>query len=190
MKFIGTKTLETDRLILRRATLADADAAYQSWCTSDVVSKYVMWEKHKSIEETRAIYAKWLEAYQDLDTYRWIAELKDTGEVIGTIDISKKFLPYGTCEVGYCYAEKYWSQGYGTEILTRVIKFLFEECDADIIVGEHMDNNPASGRVMAKSGLKYETKLRERINDKMGRKNDLIVYSLTNKEYFEEKQNG
>ena len=53
-----------------------------------------------------------------------------------------------------------------------------------------MDNNPASGRVMAKSGLKYETKLRERINDKMGRKNDLIVYSLTKKEYFEEKQNG
>ena len=125
MKFIGTKTLETDRLILRRATLADADVAYQSWCTSDAVAKYVMWEKHKNVDETRAIYTKWLEAYQDLDTYRWIAELKDTGEVIGTIDISKKFLPYGTCEVGYCYAEKYWGQGYGTEILTRVIKFLF-----------------------------------------------------------------
>lgn len=53
-----------------------------------------------------------------------------------------------------------------------------------------MDNNPASGRVMEKSGLKYETRLRARINDKMGRKNDLIVYSLTKEEYEKEKQNG
>ena len=43
---------------------------------------------------------------------------------------------------------------------------------------------------MEKSGLKYETRLRARINDKMGRKNDLIVYSLTKEEYKKEKQNG
>ena len=54
MKFIGTKTLETDRLILRRATLADADVAYQSWCTSDAVAKYVMWEKHKNVKTDRS----------------------------------------------------------------------------------------------------------------------------------------
>lgn len=187
MNFIGTKILETERLILRKVTVADADIAYKSWCTSDEVSKYVMWEKHRNVEITRAIYSKWVEAYQDLDTFRWIAEIKKTKEIIGTIDVDKKFLKYGTCEVRYCYAEKFWNQGYGTEILKRVIKFLFEEVNADLICATHLENNPASGKVMKKAHMKYEARLRQRINDKSGMKNDLLVYSLTKEEYLKEE---
>ena len=46
MKNIGTKKLETERLILRKLTKEDAEQAYLNWCSSDEVSKYVMWEKH------------------------------------------------------------------------------------------------------------------------------------------------
>ena len=42
MKLIGTKTLETDRLILRRLTIDDAESAYKNWCSSDIVSRYVL----------------------------------------------------------------------------------------------------------------------------------------------------
>ena len=50
MNFIGTKILETERLILRKVTVADADIAYKSWCTSDEVSKYVMWESTEMLK--------------------------------------------------------------------------------------------------------------------------------------------
>ena len=104
--------------------------------------------------------------------------------MIGTIDVSKKFIKYGTCEIGYCYGEKFWNKGYGTEALMAVIKYLFEECDAELICAEFMDNNPASGKVMSKSGLKYDGVLRSRVVDKLGKRNDLLCYSLTKEEYF------
>ena len=154
MKYLGSKTLETERLTLRKIKIEDAKTAFKNWCNSDEVDKYVLWKKHESVEETIRIYEKWLEDYKDDKTFRWGVELKNNHDLIGTIDISKRFITYGTCEIGYCYSDKYWSNGYATEALKAVIKFLFEECDAEIIIGEYMENNPASGKVMEKSGMR------------------------------------
>lgn len=185
MKHIGTKNLETERLILRRLTKADAKEAFNNWCNSETVSKYVLWEKHKSESVTEKLYEMWEKEYEDLTTYRWIVELKETHELMGTIDVaSKKLLPYGTCEIGYCYGEKFWGQGYATEALKAVIKFLFEECDTDTIYASYLSNNPASGKVMKKAGMIYEGMLRSRIIDKDNIRNDLGYYSITKDEYF------
>jgi len=190
MKHIGTKELETKDLILRKLTKNDAKDAYHNWCSSDVVDKYVMWTKHKNQEETEKLFEMWEQDYENLTTYRWIVEERKTHVVIGTIDVaSKKWLPYGACEIGYCYGEKYWNKGYATQALKKVVEFLFEEVDMDVIFAEHMDKNPASGAVMKKSGMKYEGTLRARIIDKEGLRNDLISYSITKEEYFKNKEN-
>lgn len=186
MKYIGTKELETERLILRKLTKEDAEQAYLNWCSSDEVSKYVMWEKHSNMDVTKKLYEFWEKEYDNLDTYRWIVQIKDTNELIGTIDVaSKKFMKYGACEIGYCYGEKYWGMGYATEALKAVIKFLFEECDTNVIFAEHMSNNIASGKVMQKVGMQYEGVLRNRIIDKNNNMNNLISYSITKEEYNE-----
>ena len=182
LKFIGTKTLETERLILRRIKLEDAYVAYDNWCNSDEVDKYVLWEKHVSVEVTLEQFSKWIEEYDDLKTYRWIVELKNSHDLIGTIDVSKRFIKYGSCEIGYCYSEKYWNKGFATEVLKAVIKFLFEECDADIVNAAFMENNPASGKVMEKSGMRYEGTLKSRVIDKCGKRNDLIYYVIAKDE--------
>ena len=184
MKYLGTKELETKRLHLRRATKEDSYEAYKNWCNSNIVDKYVLWKQHENPEITFNLYSEWEQQYNDPTTFRWIVELKETNELIGTIDVSKKFIKYGTCEIGYCYGEKFWNKGYGTEALMAVIKYLFEECDAELICAEFMDNNPASGKVMSKSGLKYDGVLRSRVVDKLGKRNDLLCYSLTKEEYF------
>ena len=188
MKYIGTQTLETERLILRKLTIDDATQAYNNWCSSDVVSRYVIWEKHKNIDVTKELYRFWEKEYEDLSTYRWIVKLKDTEELIGTIDVvSKKYVPYSVCEIGYCYGENYWGKGYATEALKAVIRFLFEECDAEVIFADHMSNNPASGKVMSKAGMIFEGTVRGRIIDKLGIRNDLLSYSITKEEYFKNK---
>lgn len=187
MKFIGTKELETERLILRKVKLEDAYIAYNNWCNSNVVDKYVLWEKHENVEETLQIFNRWIEEYEDLRTYRWIVELKQNHDLIGTIDVSKKYMIFGSCEVGYCYSEKYWNHGYATEALAAVIKFLFEECEVDLVYAQFMSNNKASGKVMAKAGMKYEGTLRSRVIDKTGLRNDLLNYSITKEEYFNRK---
>lgn len=184
MKFLGTKKLETDRLILRRIVLDDAYVAYNNWCNSDNVDKYVLWKKHTSVDTTLNQYQKWVDEYDDDKTFRWIVELKSNHDLIGTIDVSKKFINFGSCEIGYCYSDKYWNNGYATEALKAVIKYLFEECDADVVNAEFMENNPASGKVMEKAGLIYEGKIRSRVIDKNGMRNDLLNYSIMKDEYF------
>lgn len=190
MNFIGTKRLETERLILRKIKLEDAYIAYNNWCNSDNVDKYVLWKKHNDVNVTLDIYSNWIDDYEDPKTFRWIVELKENKDLIGTIDVSKKFINFGTCEIGYCYSDKYWNKGYGTEALFAVMKFLFEECDVDIINAEFMENNPASGRVMEKVGMKYEGTLRSRVIDKNNLRNDLLNYSITKVEYFNKYRKG
>ena len=185
MKYIGTKRLETNRLILRKLTLEDADEAFNNWCNDYDVTKYVLWGKHNSVDDTKRLYEAWVKEYEEIDTFRWIVEIKETHELIGTIDVaSKKLITSGTCEIGYCYGKKFWHKGYGVEALKAVIKYLFEECDAHIIFAEHLSNNPHSGDVMRKSGMSYEGVQRERVIDKDGFRNDLISYSITKEEYF------
>ena len=65
------------------------------------------------------------------------------------------------------------------------MKYLFEECDAEVVYAEHLEYNPASGRVMEKAGMKYEGRFRSRIMDKDGKRNDLLSYSITRNEYDE-----
>lgn len=43
-----------------------------------------------------------------------------------------------------------------TEALTAVINFLFNNTDATRIIAKHDFENPASGKVMKKSGMQYE----------------------------------
>ena len=184
MKFLGSKTIKTDRLIIRKIRIDDAYKAYENWCSNDEVVRYVLWEKHKNIETTIDLYSKWIDDYNNKKTFRWIVELKSNHDLIGTIDVSSKFITYGSCEIGYCFGSKFWNQGYATEALTAVIRFLFIECEAELIYADHMKNNPASGKVMQKSGLTYEATLKSRVIDKYGIRNDLVVYSITRDEYL------
>ena len=41
MKHKGTVTLETERLVLRRLTIEDAEIMYRNWASDDEVTKYL-----------------------------------------------------------------------------------------------------------------------------------------------------
>ncbi len=185
MNLIGTKKIETERLILRRLKLNDYEIAFRNWCSNPNVARYTLWNVHNSPETTKELFDMWEKEYENNDTFRWIVELKSTHELIGTIDVaSKRFLPFGTAEIGYCYGEDYWGRGYATEALKRVIKYLFEEVDVEVIFADHMDKNPNSGKVMKKAGMNYEGTERGRVLDRDGIRNDLLTYSILKEEYF------
>lgn len=59
-------------------------------------------------------------------------------------------------EFGYWLGEPFWGQGYMTEALTAILDFGFGELDLWSIQANHLVENPASGRVMAKSGMKRQ----------------------------------
>ena len=72
--------------------------------------------------------------------------------------------------MGYCMGRTHWGKGIMTEALTALIDFFFTEVGVNRIEADHDPNNPASGRVMEKSGMIYEGTLRQ-----AGRSNQGII---------------
>ena len=184
MNDVGTVTLETDRLILRRIKESDADEAFKNWTNDPKVTRYITWDPHGNVEVTKKLFKDWEDRYNEPYTYKWVVYVKELDQIIGTIDIVDKKVVNKTCEIGYCYGSKFWNKGYGTEALKKVLEFLFNTVGFELIEIKHQEENSASGRIMQKAGLKYETTLRERILDKETKKRaNLVIYSLTKDEY-------
>lgn len=178
MKAPTTKTLESDRLILRKFKIDDAKGMYNNWATDPQCNKYLSWDLHKSIEETKSLIRLWINEY-DNGSYNWVVELKDSGEIIGNISVITILKKQSTAELGYCYGSKYWGKGYATEALRTVIEYLLVECDFYLVEARHISGNPASGRVMEKAGMHKDAVLRDRrINKHTGERNDSIIYSI------------
>ena len=171
-----TIKLETERLILRKIELNDYENIFNCWTSDFEVSKYVTWEPHKSSENTKKLVSYWVNEYDKEYTYRWLVVIKETNEVIGMIDVINRDLQYMTVEVGYCYGSKYWGNGYATEALKTVTKFLHEE-GFPVVYAQHFVSNGASGKVMEKAGMTYEARLKSRVINKNGQREDVLVYS-------------
>ena len=85
MNHKGTILLETNRLILRKFVIEDAEAMYHNWASEDEVAKFLTWPTHSDVEVTRAVLSSWIADYHKADYYNWAIELKEIGEVIGNI---------------------------------------------------------------------------------------------------------
>lgn len=179
------KTIETERLILRKFKITDAEDMYNNWGKIKDCNKYLPWKTHENIEETKDIINKWIEDYneQKPDKLNWAIELKTTNEVIGAIGPVNISYNNKNIEIGYCIGKKFWNNGYATEALKALIKYYLLECDFHLIKCGYMSENIASGRVMEKSGMKKEAVLRERaINQYTKKYDNLVIYSILKEE--------
>ena len=60
MKHVGTKTIETTRLTLRRLKLTDAEMMFSNWTGDDKVTRFLRWDAHKTIEDTKNMIQHWV----------------------------------------------------------------------------------------------------------------------------------
>ena len=152
----GTVTLETERLILRRFNMEDAEAMFRNWANDPEVTKYMTWPTHDSIETTRKVIGSWVEGYEDLTKYEWAIVLRSLDEPIGSIAAMGGNDNLRSVEIGYNIGRPWWGNGYTAEAMARIIKFLFEEVGFNRITATHESHNPNSGVVMRKAGMKLE----------------------------------
>lgn len=178
MKDLGTKRLETDRLILRKIELEDYKKAYKNWCSDPEVPKYLPWEPHTNEEVTKNLYESWINEYNDPFKFRWIVIEKVSNEPIGTIDVVNFKERDSRAEIGYCYGKKWWGKGYGTEALKVVIDYLLNEVEIEMIIAGHEISNPASGRVMEKAGMEYACLMPKWMKNKEGKREDIKYYMI------------
>jgi len=112
-------------------------------------------------------------------------ELKENGKFIGTIDLLDLDLCLKKGSIGYVLNKDYWNQGLATEATKAVIALAFEQLGMNKLIAVHDKDNPASGRVMAKSGMKYSHEEPYAMLDlhEEGRMVTRVHYVLTKEEY-------
>lgn len=169
MKNSGTQRIETDRLILRRYVIEDADAMYKNWASDSEVTKFLTWQPHSSVEVSRGIIENWLKEYSDKRYYQWAIVLKANGnEPIGDISVGQMNEDISMVHIGYCLGRAWWRRGIMSEALKAVMDFMFDTVEVNRVESRHDPMNPNSGKVMQKCGMKYEGTLRSADRNNQG----------------------
>ena len=121
MKFLGSKSLETERLILKAQTMEEQQYLWSVLMIPEVNRYYLtvpkkFAEKLKDWSKQEEYYKADMEHTNDSNVFRWSVFLKDTGECIGRVS---------------CHEAK--SEGYEIDYLEiksrndSAINFLYEE---------------------------------------------------------------
>ena len=175
MNNIGTKTIETERLILRRFTLEDAKEIYEGYVNQEGFLYYANKEKRTLEEEINSL--KGIEdKYNNLEYYNWLITIKDTKNIIGAIYLNVDIYNESV-EFNYAIDERYQCKGYMTEALEVVKNYCLNEIKVNRIFGGCEINNIASKKVMEKCSFIYEGTLRSHLKLKDGY-HDMCVYSI------------
>ena len=160
-------TLETERLILRKVTKEDIEDMYL-YGSDEEVSKYVTWNTHETIADTKGFVEFVLNKYENKQVSPWGIEYKENGKFIGTIDFVWWQPNHKIAEIGYVISKDYWGKGLTTEVAKELVKFGFEEMDLVRVQARCDVENIASARVMEKAGMTLEGIIRKGIFVKGG----------------------
>lgn len=88
------------------------------------------------------------------NTALFAIRLKSTGRLIGIARYASAE-DDGPVHVGYWLGEPFWGQGYATEAVHSLVDHAFTYHDIDELQGSCRVTNPASRRVLIKSGFQY-----------------------------------
>ena len=150
--------IETERLIVRGPTPADADI-WVTFLTDPDFTRYVPRSKvnrplQERAERFVANYQRRWET-QPLSAMGWAATRKADGQLIGICGIEE--LP-GTNdgELDYFLGKPYCGQGFATEAARAMVRFAFEHTGWDCIIAAIVPANTASNRVLDHLGFVYE----------------------------------
>lgn len=146
--------LETDRLLLRKWTDADAESLFEYAKCPDV-GPIAGWPPHNSVHESLDVI---LNVLSGQECYA-ICE-KDSERAIGAIELMLNGHTVRTrrddeCELGYWLGKPFWGRGYITEAAKEIIRHGFEDIGMNTIWSGYYDGNQKSKRVQEKVGFIY-----------------------------------
>lgn len=143
--------LETGRLILRPLCIEDKEAIFK-WAGDPRVSKFMMYTNYNSPDDADG----WINAlYHEKNELEYGFVLKETGELIGSGGMYFRDEETKSWDIGYNIRYDMWGRGLVPEAMSKIIEYARENCEVGRIAASFAKDNPKSGRVMEKLGMKY-----------------------------------
>lgn len=180
----GTQEIKTERLLLRPFSNNDIKD-YFFWTGSPEMSKFIMEKPYSNIEEAKKELNHIINSYSNADYYMWGIVFQN--ELIGFCcgnEISEEI--ESIC-IGYGIKKQYWNKGITTEATKALINYFFN-IGFNRIFSYHNPLNPASSRVMLKSGMTLEGRIRG--GSKLaGKICDCLQYSILREDWIRNNLN-
>ena len=200
MIFLGSETIETDRLLLKAQTMEEQYYLWSLLMNPDVNRYYLtvpkkFAEKLKDWSKQEEYYKYDMEHANDLDVFRWSVFLKDTGKCIGRVscheakDEGYEIDNPSIRGVGWFIDPEYKGNGYGYEAAHAMMDYMFNECEIDEIRTGAAIQNPASWRIMEKFGFKRLDNTRMVEYTYVDEPVEDYQYVLTREMYFNKNNN-
>jgi RimJ/RimL family protein N-acetyltransferase len=146
--------LTTERLLLRRSRLDDADAisAYRS---DPQVHRYQGWERTDPEGVRDEIES--MTSRTPGDPGGWVqfsVEERETGLLVGDVGMSPVEDEPGVIKVGYTMDPAFQGRGYATEAVAALVAYAFESLGAEVVRAFASAENVPSIRVAEKVGMR------------------------------------
>lgn len=147
---MNTPTLETERLILRKFTEEDMEALFLI-LKDEETNRFLPWYPVKTKEEARKFYEeRYAAKYKQPQAYAYAVCLKRDDIPVGYMNVDMD----ENHDFGYGFRREFWNQGIATEAGLAVVEQVKKD-GLPYITATHDRNNPGSGKVMQKVGMKY-----------------------------------
>ena len=158
---VGTNTIETERLTLRRFEYEDNESMRKNWIADEKIQSLYSEPVYSTAEEVKGLRDKYIGSYDREDYYRWAVIEKASGECIGQIAYFLVDSKNHFAEIEYCIGAAFQCRGYATEAAKAVIAYGFDRINLHKVQICTKTINKPSKRVIEKCGLTYEGTLRD-----------------------------
>lgn len=180
--FSALPEIETERLLLRKMTLADAGEMY-AYSSLSEVTRHLLWSPHINIDETKGYIEYVLREYRRGDFADWGVVLKDTKAFIGTIGFAAVDTKNNSGEIGYVLNPVYQGRGLMSEAVKAILRVGFILLGLRRVQARIMEENISSARLVEKAGFRYEGTLRDALYVK-GAYRTIKMYAMLSADYF------
>ncbi len=172
MKYLGSKTIKTDRLILKAQTMEEQKRLWEILMLPEVNQYFLIvppkWkEKLKNWSIQEKFYQEEMKSANDDNIFKWSIFLKDTGKCIGRItchEASDEDLSIQNPNirgVGWIIDPDYQRKGYGKEAAKAMLDYMFLECEIEEIKTGAAILNPASWKLMESLGFERQSSTKQ-----------------------------
>ena len=158
---VGTNTIETERLILRRFEYSDNEAMRKYWISDEKIQSLYSEPVYTTEAEVKELLDKYIGSYEKEDYYRWAIIDKASKECIGQIAYFLVDNKNHFAEIEYCIGSAFQCNGFATEATKAVIAYGFENINLHKVQICTKTINIPSKRVIEKCGFTYEGTLRD-----------------------------
>jgi RimJ/RimL family protein N-acetyltransferase len=181
MKKAAFKSLESERLVLRRFNEADL-GPFLAYVNDPLVARYQSWESYTE-EQARKV----IEVQRELDPgepgkwFTFAVETKAGGALAGHVAL--KMQDQQQAEIGFTFSRDYQGKGLAFEAVARVLDYVFDELDLHRVIAIADCENVRSAALLDRLGMRREGHFIQNVWFK-GKWGDEYLYAVLREEWL------